>query len=139
MRKFWQLSSADRGLLLKVGILLAIYRTALSILPWRRVAAMRPWYGKSLSSQFSIERLEWAVRTAGRRLPGPTCLTQALALHHLLARAGYTSTVQIGVAKTADRGFEAHAWVEYEGATLLNSASEVAHYSRLMAFQAPSL
>ena len=139
MRKFWQLSSADRGLLLKVGVLLAVYRAALSILPWRRVAGLRPLPRKSLTGKFSVERLEWSVRTAGRWIPGPTCLTQALALHHLLACAGCASSVQIGVAKTPDRGFAAHAWVEYEGATLLNSASEVAHYSRLMAFQAPSL
>ena len=131
MRKFWQLSSAERGLLLNAGVVLAIYRVALWVLPWNRVAVSRPSPGESRAEPSSVESLEWAVRTARR--------TQALALHHLLARAGYESSIHIGVAKTAGRGFEAHAWVEYAGVTLLSSPSEVAHYSRLLALRAPSL
>jgi hypothetical protein len=139
MRKFWHLSSAERGLLLKAGILLAIYRIALWVLPWKRVAVSRPLPGESRTDRSSVETLEWAVRTAHRRVPFATCLTQALALHHLLARAGYESSIHIGVAKTAGRGFEAHAWVEYSGVTLLSSPSEIAHYSRLLALRTPSL
>jgi Transglutaminase-like superfamily len=139
MRKFWQLSSAERGLLLNAGVVLAVYRVALWVLPWNRVAVSRPSPGESRAEPSSVESLEWAVRTARRMVPLATCLTQALALHHLLARAGYESSIHIGVAKTAGRGFEAHAWVEYAGVTLLSSPSEVAHYSRLLALRAPSL
>ena len=139
MRKFWHLSSAERGLLLKAGILLAVYRITLWVLPWNRVAVSRPSPGESRADRSSVESLEWAVRTARRMVPFATCLTQALALHHLLARAGYESSIHIGVAKTAVRGFEAHAWVEHAGVTLLSSPSEVAHYSRLLALRAPSL
>ncbi len=139
MRKFWQLSSAERRLLLNAGILLVVYRVALWVLPWHRLAVSRPVPGASRASKFSAERLEWAVRTARRLIPHATCLTQALALHHLLARAGYESIIHIGVAKAPEGEFEAHAWVEHEGVTLLSSAGEVAHYSRLIALQAPSL
>jgi Transglutaminase-like superfamily len=139
MRKFWHLSSAERGLLLKAGILLAVYRIALWVLPWNRMAVSRPSPAESRADRSSVERMEWAVRTARRMVPLATCLTQALALHHLLARAGYESSIHIGVAKTAGRGFEAHAWVEHAGVTLLSSPSEVAHYSRLLALRAPSL
>jgi Transglutaminase-like superfamily len=139
MRKFWHLSSAERGLLLKAGMLLAIYRIALWVMPWKRLAVSRPSPGESHTDRSSVEALEWAVRTAHRRVPFATCLTQAMALHHLLARAGYESSIHIGVAKTAGRGFEAHAWVECGGVTLLSSPSEVAHYSRLLALSTPSL
>ena len=139
MRKFWHLSSAERGLLLKAGILLVVYRIALWVLPWNRMAVSRPSPRESRADRSSVESLEWAVRTARRMVPLATCLTQALALHHLLARAGYESSIHIGVAKTAGRGFEAHAWVEHAGVTLLSSPSEVAHYSRLLALRAPSL
>ena len=139
MRKFWHLSSAERGLLLRAGILLAVYRIGLWVLPWNRVAVSRPSPGESRADRSSVESLEWAVRTARRTIPFASCLTQALALHHLLARAGYESSIHIGVAKTAGRGFEAHAWVERAGVTLLSSPSEVAHYSRLLALRAPSL
>jgi hypothetical protein len=139
MHKFWQLSSAERGLLLSAGVLLAVYRVALWVLPWHRLAVSRPLPGRSRVSRLSVERLEWAVSTASRPIPRATCLTKALALHQLLARAGYPSSIHIGVAKAPGRGFEAHAWVEHEGVTLLSSASEVAHYSHLLALQAPSL
>jgi hypothetical protein len=56
----------------------------------------------------------------------------------MLARASYESSIHIGVAKTPARGFEAHAWVELAGVTLLSSPSEIEHYSRLTAFRAPS-
>jgi hypothetical protein len=139
VRKFRQLSSAERGLLLHAGILLAAYRVALWLLPWNRVARLRPSPGPSRASRFTVEHMEWAVRAASRPIPRATCLTQALALHHLLARAGYASAIHIGVAKAPDGVFQAHAWVEREGATLLNRASEVAHYSQLLALPAQSL
>jgi hypothetical protein len=139
MRKFWQLSSAERGLLFEAGLSLLVFRIALWLLPWQRVSRLRWQKGLSRVSRFSVERLEWAVRNASRVIPGASCLTQALALQHLLARAGYPSSIHFGVAKNPDRGFEAHAWVEHEGGTLLNSASEVAHYSRLIAFETRSL
>jgi len=134
-RKFWRLSGSDRRLLLDAAVLLAAYRVALWVLSWNRVAAPRPARGQPSAKQIPIERLEWAVRTASRAIPVANCLTAALALHHLMSRAGYESTIHIGVAKTPARGFEAHAWVEHDGVTLLNSASEIAHYARLLALQ----
>jgi hypothetical protein len=118
-RKFCLLGAADRRLLLKAARSLAAYRVALWVLSWRRVAAIRPSPSKSPASQVSIERLESAVRAASRAIPRCTCLTRALALHHLLSRAGYESSIYFGVAKTPARGFEAHAWVEHDGVTLL--------------------
>jgi hypothetical protein len=138
VRKFWRLSGADRRLLLDAAVLLATYRVALWLLSWNRVAAPGPSRDESPPKQISVERLEWAVRTAGRRIPAANCLTAALALHHLMSRAGYESSIHIGVAKTPARGFEAHAWVEHDGATLLSSASEIAHYARLLALQTRS-
>jgi hypothetical protein len=138
MRKLRRLSSAERGLLLNASRLLVLYRVALWVLPWRRLAVSRPSAGSVRAARFSVERLEWAVRTAQLRIPRATCLSQALALNHLLAREGYASSIHIGVAKTKGAKFEAHAWVEHDGVTLLSSASELAHYSHLMALQTPS-
>lgn len=135
VQKFWRLGGADRRLLFEAAVLLAAYRVALCVLSWDRVAALRSSRDESPAEQISVERLEWAVRTAGRRIPAVNCLSAALALHHLMSRAGYESTIHIGVAKTPARGFEAHAWVEHDGVTLLSSASEIAHYARLLALQ----
>jgi hypothetical protein len=56
-----------------------------------------------------VSRAPWAVAAVGRRLPGASCLTQAIALQAILARAGRPSRVEIGVAR--EQTFEAHAWV----------------------------
>lgn len=63
--------------------------------------------------------IAWAIRRAAPFVPRPTCLVRAIAAQHLLARHGYVATVCIGVASSADSGFEAHAWVEYEGEILV--------------------
>lgn len=80
-------------------------------------------------------RLEWSVRTGGRFIPRATCLTQALALHRLLSRYGYHSSVQIGVRRV-EGSFGAHAWVEHQGAPLLSSAAEITRYTRFFSWPA---
>lgn len=81
--------------------------------------------------QLPISHLAWAVRAASRRVPAATCLTQSMALHCLMARAGYAAQVHIGVSKDAQSGFKAHAWVEYEGRLLLSGPAEVVPYTCL--------
>lgn len=103
-------------------------RVALWLLPWRRVMAMvEP--SRLIGPGVSVDRLERAVRFASRLVPRATCLTQALALNHLLARHGHASTVQIGV-RNDDGRFAAHAWVEWSGGPLLSSATELTRYAR---------
>lgn len=65
------------------------------------------------------ERIAWAVRAVARRVPGTTCLVQALAAAALLRRHGMDADVRIGVTR-GDRGaLEAHAWVESGGRVVL--------------------
>jgi len=57
-----------------------------------------------------------------------TCLEESLTLWYLLRRQGIAAGVRIGVRKLADK-FEAHAWVEWQGAAL-NQAEEMhQHYA----------
>ena len=50
------------------------------------------------------------------------CLKQALVLWWLLARRGLNSEIKFGVEKTFDDAIDAHAWVEYNGMNLCDSA-----------------
>jgi len=58
----------------------------------------------------------------------PTCLEQSLALWWLLGRQGIESSVRIGAHKTAGR-FQAHAWVEYDGAAVNEGDELHRHYA----------
>ena len=133
---FLSLRRAERGLLLRTLPLVLAIRLALWLLPLRRVVGLiRRWEPLllALPADLPVSRLEWAVRAVSRRVPKASCLTQALALQFLLARAGRRSEIHIGVAKNSEAGFQSHAWVECEGSTLLSAPSEVIEYSRLLA------
>lgn len=138
LRRGARLSCAEWRLLADAGFLLIAVRVALWALPWDRAIGLVRSVRVASSSGFSgrrsprIDRLEWAVRSASRLVPHATCLTQALTLHRLLCRAGYLSSIQIGVAKQPGRQLSAHAWVEHDGRALLHSAGELALYSRLL-------
>jgi SAM-dependent methyltransferase len=69
----------------------------------------------------------WAVGAVGSRLPGTTCLVEALAADCMLRRRGYSPAVRIGVRRGA-RIIDAHAWVELEGAIVTGTASDISEY-----------
>jgi hypothetical protein len=71
------------------------------------------------------EALARAVSAVARRIPGATCLTQALALDLLLRRRGVVARLVVGVSNRGER-FGAHAWLEYEGRVLIGG--DVRHY-----------
>src|SRR5450432_567140 len=57
-----------------------------------------------------------------------SCLEQSLLLWYLLRRQGITAALRIGIRKDAEK-FEAHAWVEHDGAAV-NQVQELhRHYT----------
>jgi transglutaminase superfamily protein len=119
-------------------VTVARVRISLWLLPWRGFA-------KSMTIAHNVtplpptpERLEWSVKMASRAVPYATCLTQALALHRLLARHGHCSVIQVGV-RNVDGRFLAHAWVEHEGRMFLGTSENIACYSRFFTWPAPQL
>ena len=101
----------------------------------RRVVDVEPEISSELAGM-RVSRLAWAVQAAARRIPRASCLTQALVLQHLMARAGKRAELHIGVAKESGRGFEAHAWVEYGGSVVLGDNGELERYAPMLALRA---
>jgi hypothetical protein len=58
----------------------------------------------------------------------PTCLEESLALWYFLREKGILPNLRIGVRKNGEK-FEAHAWVEHEGATLNQVQEAHKHYA----------
>lgn len=117
----------------------AAVRLALWLLPFRAVRGMlRSLHSRSVVSArlaaIPVRRLAWAVQAAAKRIPGASCLTQALALQHLLACAGQSSQVRIGVAKSAS-GLESHAWLESRGEILIGNTGSLGQLSPIMTLQ----
>ena len=119
--KFRRLSSAERSLLLQSFILLAWVRLALWVLPFRwvsRVCARHSGNRRRICTAIPEDRLIWAVRVTAPRVPGATCLVQAMAAKYLLERCGRKPRLHFGTTKDNGR-LLAHAWLELDGRTVL--------------------
>lgn len=69
------------------------------------------------------------VNAADRHgLVHPSCLAKSLTLWWLLGRQGIASHLRIGIRKQ-DNQFEAHAWVERDGAALNEPEEHHHHYA----------
>lgn len=123
MRKFFRLSPAERRLLLKTFLLVALVRSGLTLLPLRllRKGASRLMVPGRVAPEEGIspERIARMVAAAAGLVPRATCLTQALAAQILLVRRGHDAMLRIGVARDRSGAFTAHAWIEQEGRVIV--------------------
>ncbi|HET7258645.1 MAG TPA: lasso peptide biosynthesis B2 protein [Candidatus Acidoferrum sp.] len=135
LRRFNALERTARGLFLRASLLLPL--TSLS-LRWRGFRGTQALLQKFLSSprnlpgdspQERIALTERMVRAASRRTwPRATCLEESLTLWWLLGRQGIGTELKVGVRKEGEK-FEAHAWVEHNGAALNEPAAHHLHYA----------
>ncbi len=128
LRRFLCLSNAERWVLIKAALLLAVIGVSKRLLPFRTVrrllarVADRP-IGRQHADRLSAERVVWAVEAASRHVPRTkSCLIQALAAQLMLARRGYPALVHIGVTRGEQGQFQAHAWVEMEGKAVIGGS-----------------
>ena len=135
IRQFGALPARKRRLLLRAVALVAAVRITLWTLPFRWVRSVvgRRRAVSPALAKLHVEHLTWAVQAAARRIPGASCLTQAISLQYLMTSAGHEAEVHIGVAKDAARGFEAHAWVKHRGAVVLGDDGDLERYAPMLA------
>ena len=136
LRQFRDLPAVERRLLLRTFALVASIRLLLWVVPFRfarRLISARTSVSPALA-QIPVRRLSWSVQASAKRIPAASCLTQALALHWLLARAGQAANLRVGVAKDGSRGLASHAWLEHEGEILIGDNGELDRYSPILAW-----
>ncbi len=129
--RFGRLSATDRRLIAQAGVMVIVSRVALWTTGVRGARAAVRRAARLLGAADS-RRAPWAVAAVSRRLPGATCLTQALALQALLDRAGRPCRVEIGVATAG--GFTAHAWVVCGNEIVLGDA-RLEQFQRVAIFE----
>lgn len=95
----------------------------------RRLHIMRSQPSRNEPPAETVQRTTRMVRAAVRHgVVRPTCLAQSLALWYLLRKQRVNTDLRIGVRKTAQK-FEAHAWVEFDGAALNQPEAQHRHYA----------
>jgi hypothetical protein len=139
LRRFKGLDPRARGLFLRAAVLLPFislslrlrgFRATQSSLQKRLPRALTAISDQSRRTQAeSTALIARTVRSAAHRTWGsPACLEQSLALWWLLGRQGIASSVRIGTRKSEEK-FEAHAWVECDGAALNEPEEAHKHYA----------
>jgi len=128
-----RIPARQRRLLLQALAILAAVRIALSLLPLKTTLRLtcrtRDRRGPYRATRPAVHELAQAVRRAARVVPKANCLPQALAGQILLGRTGYESEVRIGVRHDPERRFEAHAWLEHQGAVVLGELPDMARFN----------
>ncbi len=133
-RHFLRLDGYARSIVFEAVAALMSTRLGLRVAGFRRWQAVLAWLApiapnsgdlNCLSGAREISRLEAA--TARHLFFQTTCLENSLALWWLLRRHGIAAELRMGARKEASR-FEAHAWVELDGAILTEAAAEDVHF-----------
>jgi hypothetical protein len=135
LRRFNALERKARGLFLRAAVLLPLISFSLRLRGFRKTQASLQKFLPSLNDALHAAARESTnltvrmVRAAVRHSVGhPTCLEESLALWWLLGRKRIAAELRIGVRKQGDK-FEAHAWVEREGAALNEPEALHEHYA----------
>lgn len=126
IKRYKQLSAAERGLFFRALFVVAAVRLALWTVPFSLtqcwVSRLRePANVRAALDRRTIRRVVWAVEAAARRIPRATCLTQGMATQIMLGQLGQASKLHLGVRNLNGR-FQAHAWVEAQGCIINGSA-----------------
>jgi hypothetical protein len=118
-----RLSPPERRLLVRAAWLLVLLRLALAALPLPLLERLVRRLARARSGTApSVDQIGWALAAAARRVPGASCLVQALAARILLGRQRIPAVVRLGVARERGAALASHAWVESEGRVVVGDA-----------------
>jgi hypothetical protein len=136
LRAFLTLSGENRRLLIEACARILFAWGALKLRPFAHVVSSldAPRHAGAPVDQTLIRRVRWAVEAAARHLPlSLTCLPQAFAASWMLQARGFAPRMHYGVAVSETGGFEAHAWVELDGISVVGQRA-APHFTLLTSF-----
>lgn len=126
LRKYLALSPAGRAIVLRSLLLLPAVAALLRVRGMERTCAWLARFGAVAvgdASALAPREIATLVGAAGALLRA-RCLPRSLVLWYFLRDRAASAEVRLGVAKRADGGLSAHAWVEF-GGTPLNEAADL--------------
>ncbi len=130
LKKFLQLSWADRFLLLEAFLRLGVMRAVLLVVPFKYIA---PRLGRQTldlpedpdQGDFPewTRRVSWAVETAAGQTPWQSaCLAQAITGKFMLKQCGLETRLFLGMKKGPDGKLSAHAWLKAGNGILIGAS-----------------
>ena len=138
-------SGREIGLAAEALLLLAVFRAAILLLPFRRITTLMGLEQnnkdcvQAFVSTNSPADIGWAIQAAAARTPWESaCLVQALAGMVMLSRRGINATLYLGVAKgeAGQEAMDAHAWLRC-GDRIISGAAGVERFAAISSFTRP--
>lgn len=122
---------------MQAGAWVCAVRAGLWLIPFRWFRGIVTFLTRHASKRpnpRAAEQVSRAVSAVSRYVPRATCLTQALALHIVLKRAGLPSRIQIGVSKEGGQ-FKAHAWVESQNKVVIGNGARLKRFTPMTVWE----
>ena len=139
-RKFFSLTRSDRRLVVEAAASMVLVWTGLRILRFAALQRILDRYSEYATSRsiddpaaVSIAMVRWAIGAVSARVPGASCLVQALAADAMLRRRHLPSVIRIGVRPSRGQRvrFEGHAWVESGGVVTVGALADLSEFQPL--------
>jgi len=135
-RRFNALERPAQKLFLRALLLLPLVALSLRWRGFRATQASlkllltnaRPESGADIAYKDAALAARMVNAADGHGIVHPSCLAKSLTLWWLLGQQGIPSQLRIGIRKEAEK-FEAHAWVECDGAALNEPDERHHHYA----------
>ena len=121
---FFKLSWKDQRLLFEALFVMIKVRLMLWVMSFYSIQKSFSKIEVSSKRDRTICELKWSIKIVSQQMPRSTCLTNALSGYILLSKHGYASLIKIGVGKSIDDEFEAHAWLEYDGNVIIGESEK---------------
>jgi hypothetical protein len=128
--KLRALTAAERRVLVEAALILPLAAVALRLAGFRATRGILDRFARPSRGAAAIQPAGVARMVAAAARLGPVrarCLAAALTLEALLRRRGFPAHLRLGVRKHEGR-LEAHAWIEHEGAALMEPSRQHAHF-----------
>ena len=132
LRRFGELSPADKWLLLRAAAWLAIARLRLAVTPFQKlIEGLSEEHRGSEPDPEVLQRVGFAVGTAAANVPWRSdCFPQTIAARSMLKRYGYTATVHLGVDRVGKNDLLGHAWLTC-GDTVVTGGADLDRYTEV--------
>lgn len=121
---FFKLSGDEQRILLKTLFLMVKIRLMLWLMSFPRIQRSFKYIKPTATDKAAVTNLIWSVKVVSHYVPRSTCLTNALTGYSLFSLYGYPSQVKIGVGKSSEGEFEAHAWLEYNDEVVIGESEK---------------
>jgi hypothetical protein len=126
----------QQALVVEAALHLAAAKTILVFVPFERWRTQLESSDASKSEAFPpswrVRELVWAVNGVSTPFgEALNCLPRALATRWMMQRRQWPNTLQLGVARSAEGKFEAHAWIEYRGAVIMGLVPDLHRFVKL--------